>query len=328
MASNNKNSNNSQSNDDDWITDLILALFKALGYLLWWAVLFPAINIPIIASVGIAITHGPRPGLITGIALAAAYAGWAWLDPRSFRGWVTEPVRRRWLTWWRYTRSWDSVCTLHGLTAKLGERTLTPTLQSVQIGAHTDVLRLRIVTGQSVQDWHKQAEALAAAWRAERITVTATAPGELRITLMRGDILAEPITLPMPTPATIVDLAAVRVGITENLGWWRLPLLGHHILVAGATGRGQRLGVVVTYRRHRPRRENRTGAALRHRPQRRHGTGRWSTHVHGVHPRRLRHHPAPAAATGGGDAGPRQPVTRPDTPAHPHRHRTALCRGD
>ena len=63
MASNNKNTNNSQSNDDDWITDLILSLFKAAGYLLWWAVLFRAISIPIIASVAIVITHGPRPGL-------------------------------------------------------------------------------------------------------------------------------------------------------------------------------------------------------------------------------------------------------------------------
>ena len=95
MASNNKNSKNSQSNDDDWITDLILSLFKAAGYLLWWAVLFPAISIPIIASVAVAITHGSRAGLIIGIAFAAAYAGWAWLDPRSFHGWVTEPVRRR-----------------------------------------------------------------------------------------------------------------------------------------------------------------------------------------------------------------------------------------
>ena len=46
MASNNKNTNNSQSNDDDWITDLILSLFKAAGYLFWWAVLFPAISDP------------------------------------------------------------------------------------------------------------------------------------------------------------------------------------------------------------------------------------------------------------------------------------------
>ncbi len=154
MASNNKNTNNSQSNDDDWITDLILSLFKAAGYLFWWAVLFPAITIPIIASVAILVTHGPRPGLIIGIGFAAAYAGWAWLDPRSFRGWVVEPVRRRWLTWSRYTRTWESVCTLHGLTARLGERALVPTLRSVHIGQTTDVLALRVVTGHSLTDWH------------------------------------------------------------------------------------------------------------------------------------------------------------------------------
>lgn len=236
MASNNKNGNNSQSNDDDWITDLILALFKALGYLLWWAVLFPAVSIPIIASVGIAITHGPRSGLIVGTALVAAYGVWAWLEPRSFRGWVTEPVRRRWLAWLRYTRTWESLCTLHGLTATLGERTLVPTLQSVRIGKTTDVLALRVVTGQSLTDWHKQSEALAAAWRADRITIRATAPGELRITLMRGDALADPIALPMPTTTTAVDVGSVRVGITETRRWWHLPLLGNHLLVAGATG--------------------------------------------------------------------------------------------
>ena len=70
MASNNKNTNNSQSNDDDWITDLILSLFKAAGYLLWWAVLFPAISIPIIASVAILITI---LGLLRGRPLSARF---------------------------------------------------------------------------------------------------------------------------------------------------------------------------------------------------------------------------------------------------------------
>jgi len=239
MASNNRNTNNSQSNGDDWIADLILSLFKAAAYLLWWAVLFPAISIPITASVAIVITHGPRPGLIIGTGFAAAYAGWAWLDQRSFRAWVVEPVRRRWLTWSRYTRTWESVCTLHGVTARLGERTLVPTLRSVHIGKTTDVLALRVVTGHSLTDWHKQSEALAAAWRADRITISATAPGELRIALMRGDVLADPIVLPVPTAATPVNMGAVRVGITESHHWWNLPLLGHHVLVAGATGAGK-----------------------------------------------------------------------------------------
>lgn len=61
MASNNKSTNNTQSNNDDWIEDLIVSLFKAVGYLLWWAILFPAISIPIVACIAVAITHGVRP---------------------------------------------------------------------------------------------------------------------------------------------------------------------------------------------------------------------------------------------------------------------------
>lgn len=239
MASDNKHTNNSGSTHDDWFEDLILSLAKAMGYLLWWSILFPAISIPLIASLAAAITGGPHPGMITAIVFGAAYAGWAWFDPRSFHAWVTEPMRHRWLTWSRYTRTWESVCTLHGLTARLGERTLVPTLHSVRIGRTTDVLALRVVTGQSLTDWHKQSEALAAAWRADRITIRATAPGELRITLMRGDALADPIALPMPTTTTAVDVGSLRVGITETRRWWHLPLLGHHLLVAGATGAGK-----------------------------------------------------------------------------------------
>ncbi|PND54157.1 cell division protein FtsK [Mycobacterium sp. ENV421] len=233
------NTTNSGSDDDDWLGELVMSLFTAAGYLLWWAVLFPAISLPIIASLVLGISHGARVGLICAIVCSVGYAGWAWLEPGSFRGWVTEPVRRRWLTWSRYTRAWESTCTLHGLTAQLGDRTLTPTLRTVTIGRTTDVLTVRIVTGQSAADWHKQSDALAAAWRADRITIRSTAPGELRITLICGDVLAEPIALPMPTPATSVDLASVRVGITETRHWWQLPLLGHHVLIAGATGAGK-----------------------------------------------------------------------------------------
>lgn len=239
MTSHNKNTNNTESNNDDWFGDLVMSLFTAVGYLLWWSVLFPAISFPIIASLALGITHGPRAGLVCAVALSVGYAGWAWLDAGSFRAWVTEPVRRRWLTWSRYTRTWEPTCTLHGLTATLGERTLTPTLRTVTIGRTTDVLAVRIVTGQSLADWHKRSDALAAAWRADRLTITSTAPGELRITLMRGDALAEPIALPMPTPATRVDLGAVRIGITETRHSWNLPLLGHHVLIAGATGAGK-----------------------------------------------------------------------------------------
>ena len=43
----------------------------------------------------------------------------------------------------------------------------------------------------------------------------------------------------MPTPTAAIDLAAVPVGMTETGPSWRVPLLGHHLLVAGATGAGK-----------------------------------------------------------------------------------------
>jgi DNA segregation ATPase FtsK/SpoIIIE, S-DNA-T family len=96
-----------------------------------------------------------------------------------------------------------------------------------------------VVTGQSVADWQKQADGLVAAWHAERLVIRATAPGELRVTIMRGDVLADPVRLPAITPGSAVDLSAVRAGVTETRQWWGVPVLGHHVLVAGATGAGK-----------------------------------------------------------------------------------------
>ncbi|GLD42916.1 hypothetical cell division FtsK/SpoIIIE protein [Mycobacterium kiyosense] len=238
-TSNRNNRNDNQASDDDWIGELIWGLVKAAGQLLWWAILFPTLSVPVILTIWVAIAHGPRAGLLTAALAGAAFIGWAVLEPSSFTAWVTAPVRQRWLSWWRYRRTWASVCTLHGVTARLGERSLVPVLQSVRIGNHTDVLTLRVVAGQSINDWQKRAPALAAAWRADRLTIRATTPGELRIIIGRSDVLAQPIALPMPTRATTVDLAAVRVGITEMRTWWQLPVLGRHILIAGATGAGK-----------------------------------------------------------------------------------------
>ena len=238
-TSNGKNSNNSQSPDDEWIGELIWTLVKAAGHLLWWAILFPALSVPVIVSGAVGIQFGGRAALVTSVVFIAAYVAWAWGDTKSFDAWVAAPVRRRWLTWWRYPRRWESVCTLHGLTANLGERHLVPVLRSVQIGQHTDVLELRVVTSQSVADWQKRTEALAAAWRADRLVVRAITPGEAAVTVMPGDVLAQPVALPAVKPGTTVDLAGVQVGVTETRAWWRVPLLGHHVLIAGATGAGK-----------------------------------------------------------------------------------------
>jgi DNA segregation ATPase FtsK/SpoIIIE, S-DNA-T family len=236
---NTKRSIGLQRSNDEWIVDLIWALFKAAGYLLWLAILFPAISVAAVISLVVMVCYGVGAGVLTTIGLGAGYGFWAALDPASFESWIAQPLRQRFQTWWRYTRTWESVCALNGLTARHQDRILTPRVRSIWIGAHTDLIDLRVVTGQSVTDWQKRTQELAAAWRADQLTIRPTAPGELRITITRYDFLAQPIRLPRPTVRSNVDLSAVPVGITDTHQWWRVPVLGHHLLVAGATGAGK-----------------------------------------------------------------------------------------
>jgi S-DNA-T family DNA segregation ATPase FtsK/SpoIIIE len=237
--SKNTSRSDSKSAADETIEAVLVGLVKAAGYLLWWAVLFPAISIPVVIAFVVAGKYGMNAGFLAAIAFTAAYGLWAFLDEDSFEAWVIGPVRCRFLTWWRYTRTWNHVCALHGLTATRGERELFPTLRAISIGEYVDVLDVSVVTGQSIINWQKQTAALAAAFKADRLTITATSPGEIRVSIMRGDVLAEPIALPRPTQGAAVNLSALPVGVTEDRRLWRVPILGHHLLVAGATGSGK-----------------------------------------------------------------------------------------
>jgi S-DNA-T family DNA segregation ATPase FtsK/SpoIIIE len=182
-------------------------------------------------------------GPVRGVGLAAvsglALTAWSEISPSSFQHWVSNRMRIQWRTWWVYQRRWIAICTLHGLTAKLDDRILVPALRSVIIGTASDVVVVRILAGQSAADWQSRSEALAEALRALRVTVQSVRPGEISVTAHHRDALAAPLRLRHPATDTNVDPCSVRVGATEAGTWWRLPVLGQHILVAGATGSGK-----------------------------------------------------------------------------------------
>jgi S-DNA-T family DNA segregation ATPase FtsK/SpoIIIE len=90
-----------------------------------------------------------------------------------------------------------------------------------------------------VADWQNRSAALAEALRARRVTIRSIRPGAISITAHHGDALATPIGLRRPTTQTMVNSAGVGVRATETGRWWHLPVLGKHILVAGATGSGK-----------------------------------------------------------------------------------------
>jgi len=233
------NSRSTESGIDETITVIVVAFAKAVAVLLWWSVLFPMVSIPTLASVWISCRYGPVFGLVLAAASGLALAAWSQISPPSFQRWVTQRMRTRRRIWWVYRARWTAICTLHGLTAKLDEQTLVPALCSVTIGITSDVVVVRILTGQSVADWQNRSAALAEALRARRVTIRSIKPGTISITADHGNALATPIRLPRPATDSTVDLSSVGVGLTEAGMWWRLPVLGQRILVAGATGSGK-----------------------------------------------------------------------------------------
>ena len=184
--------------------------------LVWWSVLFPMISIPTIASVWVGFRYGPVFGVILAAVSGLALVAWSQLSPVSFQQWVTARLRSRWRTWSIYRHRWTAICTLHGLTAKLDDRTLVPALRSVTIGATSDVVMVGILAGQSVADWQNKSAALAEAFHARRVTIRSIQPGAISITAHHGDALATPIRLRRPATDTRVDSVRRRGGGHRN----------------------------------------------------------------------------------------------------------------
>jgi S-DNA-T family DNA segregation ATPase FtsK/SpoIIIE len=217
----------------------VVAFAKATVALVWASVLFPMISIPTITSVWIAINYGPLFGLLAAALGAFALFSWFLLSPNTFREWVTVRMRIQWRTWGIYRGRWATVCKLCGLTAGLDGHVMVPSLRSVTIGATSDVLEVRILTGQSLADWQSRGDALAEALSARRVTIRSIRPGSISVSTHHGDPLETPIRLPRRAADAATDLSRLCVGVTEAGEWWSLPLLGQHILVAGATGSGK-----------------------------------------------------------------------------------------
>ncbi|WP_231513385.1 FtsK/SpoIIIE domain-containing protein [Mycobacterium paragordonae] len=197
------------------------------------------ISIPVLVSLWAGIQYTPIVGFLFAAAACSALIGWAYLSPDSFNQWVTARLRSRWRTWWIYRRRWEIVCGLHGLTASTNGRKFVPSLLSVTIGATCDVAVVQILVGQSVADWQNKTLALAETFHADRVTIRSRRPGEVNIVVYHGDALARTVHLPRPSRESPPNLANIDVGIAESGKRWRIPVLGHHILVAGATGAGK-----------------------------------------------------------------------------------------
>lgn len=214
------------------------------------------------------------PGVL-GLLVLAVLIAWRLAHPRSFR----PVVSWRWRAWRRktfvYRRQWVATLQNLSLTKKhTGADEDLPGLVSVRSTGAVDTLRVRLLPGQVLADYGKNADRFAAAFDATGCRVRsvpavdwlrpiarwltawhttprwlyrwavdrASAPARVRRHLVELWLLInDPLTEPVPAfdvPET-PDLDSLPVALREDGLTWRLRLLATHLLIVGATGAGK-----------------------------------------------------------------------------------------
>jgi S-DNA-T family DNA segregation ATPase FtsK/SpoIIIE len=169
---------------------------------------------------------------VCGLVLAV----WWWRWPRSCSRVILRPALASWRRW-GYQRRWAAVMTLGRLAPLYQGRLLLPVLGRVTSTRYTDRVTIRMVSGQSAEDYTRRAANLAHGFGAVVCRVRTARPGRLVLEFVRRDALAAIIPA-LPIPA-FTNLAALPVGYREDGRVWTIRLKGTHLLIAGSTGAGK-----------------------------------------------------------------------------------------
>ncbi|PJI86573.1 FtsK/SpoIIIE domain-containing protein [Luteimicrobium subarcticum] len=217
--------------------------------LVWWLVRRPSRLAVAVVPVVLVVEYDQHPAtdLAGAGALLVAVVVWAWRWPASFRRRVIWRLRGLWrgVT---YRRLWATATTSTGLDVRdltTGDR-VVPGRSPIVASKHAEYLRVRMLPGQTLEDWASRTEQLATMFNAMECRVRPAGPGRfgraahrnlIDVTMLRRDVLAQPIGLDVP--AEVPDFHALPVAWTEDGERFTLDLLGHHVLIGGATGAGK-----------------------------------------------------------------------------------------
>ena len=138
---------------------LVQAL-RGLWRVIWFLIRHPLLDVAAGLLVLLWRSGGwPALAALAG-GLAAALAGLRVWRPAWFSRLVTGPVRDRW-RWWCYRRRWQPVLGIAGLAPLYQGRRLVPELGKVQAGPCADLITVRLVSGQSPEQFADRAVNLA-----------------------------------------------------------------------------------------------------------------------------------------------------------------------
>ncbi len=221
-----------------------LWLARRLVQLLGWVFRSPtALGTLGVLVVGVVLVHlvGAVPVAVTvGLLLNVAVALWI-IRPAAFRRLIGGPVTGLVRAGWVYRRRWGTAMDTARLTMTTAGSTTryVPPLVRVRSTGYVDTARVRMLPGQTVDDFAGVADRLGQTFGAVacRVHTVPKRVHELDLWLLTRDPLTQ---LVQPFGSTPADLTSgPRVAVGEDGVAWRLRIVGTHVLVVGATGSGK-----------------------------------------------------------------------------------------
>ncbi|GAA4963312.1 FtsK/SpoIIIE domain-containing protein [Pseudonocardia tropica] len=204
--------------------------------------------------------------LLTLTAVTVVLGVWRVTSLPSFDHWAGRHLRSWWQRWLVYAPRMPRWLRSVGLTVpdrggatviqvnplrrtataprERPRRDQLPRILSVRSGPSWDEVKVRLVAGQTPEDFDTAARALAVARGVNRCQVRELSPNVVSIDYQRRNLLDAVVTAPdldamAGLPGDAIDLDRVLSGATEYGTPWRQSIRGSHTLIGGATGAGK-----------------------------------------------------------------------------------------
>jgi S-DNA-T family DNA segregation ATPase FtsK/SpoIIIE len=209
-----------------------------------WAARHPApvLTPAALLTSGIGLGWTSTGGIVGGVA--GGLCAWYRVHPDTFDHYAApriRAVRRRWRAyagsrWKNALRACDLVTT----NRRTGEERFPRVTKVRSYSPTVDSVIVALAPGQSVRHFEGKLPELADTFKVERIAVERVKPGYVGLVIERSEPFTEVIEAPeMAFESDAVDLKDLYVGDDEFGGELRLPVLGGHLFIAGATGAGK-----------------------------------------------------------------------------------------
>jgi S-DNA-T family DNA segregation ATPase FtsK/SpoIIIE len=195
----------------------------------------------VLVGLGVGYSWWAAAGLVA--VLGVLCGAWARWHRDSFERTALRQARSEWRRVRVYALPWRRVmlfCELTKRTSRGVRGAHYPVIRRVRSDGWRDRVAVRMLHGQTADDYAGRSEALANSFDARACRVRAEKGRRIWLDLLHADPLADPIPAPaLAAPGSAVDLGRVVVGRTESGRPWLLRLLDRHVLVTGVTDAGK-----------------------------------------------------------------------------------------